>query len=548
MNKIKNLFLKISEKFKEVNKKYPITLATIIVLTIISAVCIDDFIIKWDVLADILFVGTVWAIGILFSEVYFKNKNMKKYISIIIALLASIFFHHYLNDNNILFNFGIEKTETIIGNTFACYIISLSLLIIYKLSKDSKIDVKEYLLKIFSESFIVGVTYIILNIGITAVAGIFITLILDGKFYTIIVRLLILVLGLFYIPAMISVFSNAENVKVNLFIEKLLLYVILPLTLIAMAIIYIYIAKILILRQIPKNVIGRILITIYIVAIPVWAMTTAVKKEKFKKIIRKIPYIYLPLMILEIYSILTRIYQYGFTPSRYLVIIFIVFQIISFFIIIMKEKYLRELLLILCVMTLIFFISPINYRVVSNLSQKNILDKYIENGIKFDDCLKEEQEKYRGAYEYLKKEYDGDEYINNQLTQEDIEKLEDNKYYYDEKEHIYEKKEFKEWDISGYSKIYDFKDDFKYDDDIDIRNIKIIYGEEYKEITINLSKFLEKVIEYDKKSYRYNEYFEKNNIIIVDKSKKIYITYLSFSYDSENKINNLNIQGYMLEK
>lgn len=550
MGKIKNLFVKVSEKIKETIQKYPITMIIVLILTVISAICLDDFLLEEKTLADILFVGTIWAVGTLFSETVFKEKRIAKYISIILTFLIAIFFHVFINKYKMLFGFSREKTKVIISNIFTAYLISLSLLIIYKLSKDSKLDVKEYLLNVFSESFIVGITYIILNIGIAAVAGIFITLILDGEFYSIIFRLLVLAFGLFYIPSMISVFSNAEKIKVNTFIEKLLLYVILPLTIISIVIVYIYIAKILILRQIPENVIGRILITIYCVAIPVWAMTSTIKNEKFNKIIEKIPYIYLPLIILEIYSIVIRIYQYGFTPSRYLVVLFIIFQLISFFVIIIKkQKGLRELILVILLISLLFLISPLNYRTVSNLSQKNILDKYIENGIKFDNCSKEDQERYKGAYEYLKNEYDSEKYINNKLTDEDVQKFEENSYYKDDNEYVYEHKNLKEMNIQGFSKIYYFNDDHKYNEEIDVRSIRIIFGEkEERQMYIDLSNFLKKVIKHNEEYYYENEYFEENNVIIVDETKKIFITDLSFSYNSKNEIKSLNLEGYILEK
>lgn len=550
MNKIKNLFLKLSEKIKEVTKKYPFTMVIILILTAIATICFEDFILEWDTLADILFIGTIWSIGTLFSEILFKEKKIIKYVLILLTFIIAIFFHSYINNYNTLFNFSREKTKVIIGNVFATYLSSLLLLIIYKLSKDSKLDIKQYLLNVFSESFIVGITYIILNIGIASVAGIFITLILDGEFYSIIARLLIIAFGTFFIPSMISVFSNTEKIKVNTFIEKLLLYVILPLTIIAIAIVYIYIAKILILRQIPKNVIGRILISIYCVAIPVWAMTSSIEDKRFTKIITKIPYIYIPLILLEIYSIIARIYQYGFTPPRYLVVLFIIFQIISFYVIIIKkEKRLRELILVSLIILVIYLISPLNYRSISNLSQKNILDKYIENGIKFEECSKEEQEKYKGAYKYLKEEYDSDKYINEKLTEEDIENLEKNTYYRNENKYIYEHKTLEEMNIEGYSKMYCFEDGFEHNDKIDTQNIKIVYGEiEEKEILIDLSNFIKKVIEYDKENYSKNEYFEENNIVKVDEFRKIFITDLDFSYNSKNEIKYFSLNGYLLEK
>ena len=550
MGKIKNLFLKLSEKIKEVTKKYPFTMVIILILTVITSICFDDFIIEWEILADILFVGTIWAMGTLFSETLFKEKRVAKYISIVLTFIIAMFFHIYINQYNRLFNFSREKTKVIIGNIFADYLISVVLSIFYKLSKDSKLNIKQYLLNVFSETFIVVITYIILNIGIASVAGIFITLILDGEYYSIIARLLIIAFGMFFVPSMISVFSNTEKIKVNTFIEKLLLYVILPLTLIAIGIVYIYIAKILILRQIPKNVIGRILIAIYCVAIPVWAMTSSLENKRFVKIITKIPYIYLPLILLEIYSIGARIYQYGFTPSRYLVVLFIIFQLTSFFVIIIKkEKRLRELILLVLIMSLIYLISPLNYRVVSNLSQKNILDKYVENGIKFEDCSKEEQEKYKGSYKYLKEEYDSDKYISDKLTGEDIQNLEKNTYYRNENKYVYEHKNLEEMNIDGYSKFYCFEDGFEYNDKIDTKNIKIVYGEiEEKEIEIDLSNFIKKVIEYDEENYSKNEYFEENNIVKIDEFRKIFITDLDFSYNSKNEIKNLSLNGYLLEK
>ena len=78
MSKIKNLFLELSEKIKQVTKKYPITMAIILILTAITSICLDDFLIDWYTLSDILFVGIIWGIGVLFSESFFKEKKVVK--------------------------------------------------------------------------------------------------------------------------------------------------------------------------------------------------------------------------------------------------------------------------------------------------------------------------------------------------------------------------------------------------------------------------------------------------------------------------------------
>ena len=78
MSKIKNLFLKLYEKIKQVTKKYPITMAIVLIVTVITSICLDDFLIDWNMLSDILFVGIVWGIGVLFSETFFKEKKFIK--------------------------------------------------------------------------------------------------------------------------------------------------------------------------------------------------------------------------------------------------------------------------------------------------------------------------------------------------------------------------------------------------------------------------------------------------------------------------------------
>ena len=82
-----------------------------------------------------------------------------------------------------------------------------------------------------------------------------------------------------------------------------------------------------------------------------------------------------------------------------------------------------------------------------------------------------------------------------------------------------------------------------------MRNIRIIFGEkEERQTYINLSNLFKGIIEYNNEYYYENEYFEENNVIIVDETKKIFITDLSFSYNSKNEIKSLNLEGYILEK
>lgn len=550
MKKLKLLWEKLLNNFKDVFSKFPITMIIILAVTVMSAICFDGFIIEEEILADIVVIGAIWSVGTLFAEIYLKDKKIFKYIVVGITFLIAIFFNEYLGSDKLLFGWEAEKTETILSEVFISYMVTLISLMIYKLSKQSGLDIKEYIFKVCSENFATGIIYIVLNIGISAVTAIFIYLILNGEHYDFIIRMLILALGVFYIPSVISIFVNAEKIKLNNFIEKLILYVIFPLTMVAILIIYIYLAKILILMDIPKNTIGRILIAIYCVALPVWAMVLSIKKENFIKVAQKIPYIYLPLMLLEIYSILIRIINNGFTPARYACILFIIFQLISFYIIIVKkEKYLRQLILIGLMLFLTYAISPINYRFVSNVSQKNILDEYVENGIKFDECSKKDQKRYKGAYQYLQYEYDSEKYINKKLTDEDKEKLREYTYYR-EMENIHERIDINELDVSGYKKVYffDFYESFEYSNkELNTEKLKIETSIGEKEI--NLKKYIDTIINQKELVGDIEEFFKDNNEIYINSNQKICLQYFGLSYDKETReIDYISIDGYILEK
>ena len=182
------------------------------------------------------------------------------------------------------------------------YLIILFLISIYKIIKDYNIKFQEYLLNVFANLFNGTITYIILNLGLTLIAIIFVELLLNS-WGDILLRIQILLFGLFFIPTFINSVWNVKNREVNAFIQGLIKFVLLPLVSIAMLIIYMYIIKILVLRQIPSNVIFRILASIFIVAFPVWNMAWNFKNNSrfIEKLVNLLPLFYIPFIFLEIY-------------------------------------------------------------------------------------------------------------------------------------------------------------------------------------------------------------------------------------------------------
>ena len=157
-----------------------------------------------------------------------------------------------------------------------------------------------------------------------------------------------------------------------------------------------YIIKIIFLRDIPSNLIFRILSALFIIGLPVWTMILSFKENTtLDKINRKLPLLFIPFIILQIYSIGTRILSNGITELRYLCLMLIIFEIVYIIIYLTKKEKVSRILLVFLALTVISTIAPyINMFTISNLSQYNNLKIYKQK----TEYSEEEKTKIYGAY------------------------------------------------------------------------------------------------------------------------------------------------------
>lgn len=347
---------------------------------------------------------------------------------------------------------------------------------------------------------------------------------------------------------MVYAFSGISSKEVNSFIKGLVLYVLLPLTTIAMGIIYLYLAKILILRDMPQNTIYRILAGIFVVAFPVWNMASNYAQEKklVGKIVKILPYLYAPFILLEIYSIGTRIGEFGVTPMRYISCMFIVFQVIclvlTFY---QKKEKISSIFIYTSVLVWIIFLSPWNYENVSNWSQKQIIEKMMPENMDFKQLSEEEKTHVKSAYQYLKSEINDEKFIPDYLTGEQKAKIEE---YYNQNREKYEHPEYVsvecelDLNIEAYKKIRTIEGRNRNSDNA------IVNLDEEK--TIDLSKKVDELLEKKQgDEMDLDEYFKARNLIKINDWEDCYISRISFSYDkASKKFNYLNVEGYILER
>lgn len=525
---LKNIYYILKKSIE----KFPVTIITIIILTIIYAINLNNNFFNGLMISNITSFGIIFSVTTFLIETLdIKNLN-KKIISYIVASIISAIFVYAINE---------IKSDFVI-RLIICYCLSISILSIYFNYKKSNKQFENYITNVFINILKSGIVYGILAIGFAIILSIFISLILDNSSYILIFRVEILLFGIYYIPAIVYSFYNVDN-EIGKFSKVLIKYVLNSLVIVAFIIIYIYIAKIIIFRTMPSNQIFRILASLFILGCPIWTMASSFKDEDaVNKINKWLPILFIPFIILQIYSIAVRISNNGFTEPRYLCVMLIIFEIIYVIMYLKNKEKIGNTLIAIIVITIISTIVPyVNMFKVSELSQYNNLKLYKQKS----SYTAKEKDKIYGAYIYLKE----NDKIKDLLTKKDIETIRsfsDNSKY-DTIEYIYGHSNTDYINIKGYSRLYFIDANSYREEDLNdaFENIEFESKEGIK-FKLNLSN--------EFKNYIYNsdniaEYIEENNEIYINRYRKIIIESISVEYDKVNElVRNYRISAYLLEE
>lgn len=546
MSKVKNFFKGIVTNYKNSFKQYTATNIVIILTTLFLVFAYDEL--PGTIINKTLTIAILSAINFFACETYLK-KLWQRGISYVVGLGIAIGFEQLV--------YSARNSEAI-ARIVIGYAIIVFLIGLMQAIKNTKADIGEYAVKAFKNIFSVGIIYIILNIGLTLITLIFISLILSNTGSNLIARIQIALLGLFALPATLIAITEIKE-DISKFIKAIVLYVMLPLTILATVIIYIYMAKILILREIPANSIFRILTGLFIVAFPVWVMIDPFKKESklIEKICKILPIAFIPFLLLQTYSICTRIDGNGLTPSRYIGIAFIIFETITIFLSLYKErKYLINFITVGTVIIAVSTILPVvNMQSASNISQSNRLKKVWKENQTFSDLSEENKKIAQSAYSYLENQSDANKYIPNYIDKDAIKEyiVGKEEYYY---KYNQKRIEYPKMYIIGEKQQIVPIGEYKYMQEVtvseydiklnDMKNIQLT-----ESTTVNLVEYLSKIIEKNEtNASKIEEYIKSNNTIKIDDNKDFYITDLTATYTNEETINilYLSIDGYLLQK
>lgn len=543
MSKVKNFFKGIVTNYKNSFKQYTATNIVIILTTLFLVFAYDGL--PGTIINKTLTIAILSAINFFACETYLK-KLWKRGISYVVGLGIAIGFEQLV--------YSARNSEAI-ARIVMGYAIIVFLIGLMQAIKNTKADIGEYAVKAFKNIFSVGIIYIILNIGLTLITLIFISLILSNTGSNLIARIQIALLGLFALPATLIAITEIKE-DISKFIKVIVLYVMLPLTILATVIIYIYMAKILILREIPANSIFRILTGLFIVAFPVWVMIDPFKKESklIEKICKILPIAFIPFLLLQTYSICARIDGNGLTPSRYIGIAFIVFEAIAIFLSLYKErKYLIHTITTAIALIAISTILPVvNMESASNISQANRLKRAWRENQSFSELSEDNKKIACSAYIYLSDQKNAKKYIPNYIDEEEI------------NEYMTSKKDGYESDLYSTSVKYPEMYIIGEEEFIPVGEYKYIkktYSSTYDKsingmkdfeltnsIKVDFKEFVNNIIKARETSEKNaNDYIEANKIIKIDDNADLYITDLDLTYKNE-QIRFFSVDGYILKK
>lgn len=557
-NKFKLAIENTKKVYGDVFARYPVSTILVFISTIYASIyvileeknvffhTVSQAILWWL----LFFVySTVGAFGIeALPEKFFEtNKKIKKTVGILIMVIIS----GILVSVTLGLVLGIAESETLkhindhsLLAWNMAYFVLIFLCVFYCRYKDGKNKIEKYFVSVFTGAIEIGIVWVILALGILILTAIFDSLITRVEFSGYFVPQL-LIGGLYVTPCFMMTLTNVKD-ELGRFFETLIKYVLLILTIIGAAIIYIYIVKT-IITGIPSNEIFSIASALFFVAVPVGFSCTAYNKDSFlQKIAYALPYIYAPFIILQAYSIFTRINEYGITPSRYMGVVLIVLEVIYTLVYAFARKHIDKVILVMMAVTVVVTLIPgINVNATSERSQKATIVKFIKNGLPSNY---KEQERLKGAYFYLRDEF-GDDYMEKLLDSDDIEELRtlDDRINNEEPREYSLHSDIPFVDAKGYDYVAKFQNSYYMqdypDENIDCSALELSVDGKVL-CTIDYTDEVDSIIKRASKDERYR--IEGADVMKVSDDCELVITYAEIDKDLvTDKIFHVQFNGYI---
>ena len=377
--------MKLKEKFKNLFpdmkkgiERFPVTVIFGLILFIVTIFSIEGSYYKLETWIEYLIIAIPFSATVeLIREKYFENKNRKFFRAInffgtiLFIFVSKMFFKNYFAGEI------INITATIL----IFYVLFYLIPIVYRNENREK-----YLQSVVGNQIITIGFALVLFLGFSAIIGT-VDVLLVNLSHTLYIHAFVFssaVFGvIFFVSRLKEKDESLENYVLPKIVEILICYILIPLILIYTTILYLYFAKIIFTLKMPKGVVSHLVLWYTAFSLFIIIMVTPITfKNKFAKFYKKFfPMISVPLILLALFSINERIFQYGITENRYLVVILVIWLLFNMILYIVKND-VKWVLISYIFAILIAVFSPFNLVTVSINSQNKRLERLlIKNGI-----------------------------------------------------------------------------------------------------------------------------------------------------------------------
>jgi len=331
MSKIKDIFQDEQRSLGQVLRRYTGTLILVFLL------CVFFFIVDTAKLTmkrneEYIMLFLIMAIvGVFFTETCLRGKRSKEaYLTgyILSAMMAFLWIIvdvvQYSNDSKVL-----QLYYRVLA---LFYILSLVGLSLVSLVRESELPFEQYAVRMIFAVLQVGLILLVVNIGFILIFGLLDKLIANINIWSWIYRMELILIPVVYVPYFLTCLTTRTEKRPGNFTRGIVLYAMMPIYIGAVVIIYAYIIKILVTWDFPVNQVFSICAGLFSAGVVIWTMAYAFTRRDRSKlyniIIRYMKYIVAPMILLELYAMIIRIHEYGWTIARSYGIYFISLQIV----------------------------------------------------------------------------------------------------------------------------------------------------------------------------------------------------------------------------
>jgi len=361
--KILSSFTDFTTKSKVAFRRFPATIIWAIIGSFFTVWFIEqdaDKAVEFTYIKILLtfILGVSWFTATHLLIHYFKeNQDKNKQYLLAIPLVLLIFYYVVLPDNEVGFN---EQ----VGYRFFLFLLAGHLSIffspfIFTWNKKAYWNYLKNIFIAFVKSTIFSlVLYLGLTLALLALKYLF-KLDFNDKIYF---ELFVISLGIVNTGLFLSNISTHIHQQINIDYPKALLifvkYILIPLTLLYLIILYAYSFKIVINWNLPKGWVSYLVIALSILGFSIHILINPIRKTSESRLIRnfypRFYYALIPMLLLLFIAIFKRITTYGFTENRYLIVVLSFWILgITLYILGSKRKKLRYLPMSIAILALV---------------------------------------------------------------------------------------------------------------------------------------------------------------------------------------------------